>query len=106
VNLLLDTHVALWAITASRRLAPAARALITADKAVVWVSAASLWEIAIEHSLGRGGMPVSAKDALKYFVGPANSVSRRRRPESTRGTSDTQLANPALELRHRRLQPA
>jgi PIN domain nuclease of toxin-antitoxin system len=33
----------------------------------VWVSAASVWEIAIKHSLGRGEMPVSSRDALYYF---------------------------------------
>jgi PIN domain nuclease of toxin-antitoxin system len=68
VNLLLDTHVALWAITDSDRLSAAARRLITAERAVVWVSAASLWEIAIKHSFGRGDMPVSAREALGYFI--------------------------------------
>ena len=27
----------------------------------------SIWEIAIKHSLGRGDMPVSGEDALRYF---------------------------------------
>lgn len=67
MNLLLDTHVALWAITDSDRLSRDARELITAERAVVWVSVVSLWEIAIKHSLGRGDMPVSAKDAAGYF---------------------------------------
>lgn len=67
MNLLLDTHVALWAITDSDRLSRTARELITADRAVVWVSVVSLWEIAIKHSLGRGDMPVSAKAAAGYF---------------------------------------
>ena len=68
MNLLLDTHVALWAITDHPRLSPEARALILKPSAVVWVSVASLWEIAIKHSLGRGDMPVSAEDARSYFV--------------------------------------
>lgn len=67
MNLLLDTHVALWAITDSPRLSPKARQLLTAPRTTVWVSVASLWEIAIKHSLGRGDMPVSAQDALRYF---------------------------------------
>ncbi|MBS0461913.1 MAG: type II toxin-antitoxin system VapC family toxin [Proteobacteria bacterium] len=67
MNLLLDTHVALWAITDSPRLPKKARALIESPRSTVWISAATIWEIAIKHSLGRGDMPVSGQDALRYF---------------------------------------
>lgn len=67
MNLLLDTHVALWAITDSPKLPQKARDLIQSPKATVWVSAANVWEIAIKHSLGRGDMPVSGKNAMRYF---------------------------------------
>ena len=67
MNLLLDTHIALWAITDSPRLTAQARELIESPRATVWVSAATVWEIAIKHSLGRGDMPVSGQEALGYF---------------------------------------
>ncbi|MFI3223304.1 MAG: type II toxin-antitoxin system VapC family toxin [Methylococcaceae bacterium] len=67
MNLLLDTHVALWAITDNPKLSQKARDLITSPKTNVWVSAANIWEIAIKYSLGRGDMPVSSQDALRYF---------------------------------------
>jgi PIN domain nuclease of toxin-antitoxin system len=67
MNVLLDTHVALWAITSSPRLPQSARALIESPRSTVWVSLASIWEIAIKHSLGRGDMPVSSADAVRYF---------------------------------------
>lgn len=67
MNLLLDTHVALWAITDSPKLLQKARELIASPKTTVWVSAANIWEIAIKHSLGRGDMPVSSQDAMRYF---------------------------------------
>ena len=67
MNLLLDTHVALWAITDSPKLPPKARELILSPKTNVWISAASVWEIAIKHALGRGDMPVSGEDAARYF---------------------------------------
>lgn len=67
MNLLLDTHVALWAIVDSPRLSNAARVLILAPRAVVWISAATVWEIAIKHSLARGDMPVSSSAAIGYF---------------------------------------
>ena len=67
MNLLLDTHVALWAITDSPRLSAKARELIQAPRNTVWVSAASVWEISIKHSLGRGDMPISGQEALGFF---------------------------------------
>jgi PIN domain nuclease of toxin-antitoxin system len=67
LNLLLDTHVALWAITDSPKLPLKARELILSPKTNVWISAASVWEIAIKHGLGRGDMPVSGEDAARYF---------------------------------------
>jgi PIN domain nuclease of toxin-antitoxin system len=67
LNLLLDTHVALWAITDSPKLPKKAREMIESSKSSVWISAATVWEIAIKHSLGRGDMPVSSQDALGYF---------------------------------------
>lgn len=67
MNLLLDTHVALWAITDHPKLTKKARELIESPRSTVWISAASLWEIAIKHGLGRGDMPVSGQDALRYF---------------------------------------
>ena len=66
--MLLDTHIALWAITDSPRLSQQARDLIEAPTTSVWVSAASVWEIAIKHALGKGDMPVSSGDALRYFL--------------------------------------
>lgn len=67
MNVLLDTHVALWAITDSPRLPGRAREMIESPRSTVWISAASLWEIAIKHGLGRGEMPVSSQEALRYF---------------------------------------
>jgi len=67
LNLLLDTHVALWAITDSARLSDKARDLISSPTTTVWISAANVWEIAIKHALGRGDMPVSGHDAMRYF---------------------------------------
>lgn len=67
MNILLDTHVALWAITDSPRLPKRAREMIESPKSSVWISAATIWEIAIKHSLRRGDMPVSSQDALRYF---------------------------------------
>ncbi len=71
MRLLLDTHIALWAITGDRRLSANACALILDTENEVIVSAASVWEIAIKHALARGrpdDMPVSGSQALNAFT--------------------------------------
>lgn len=67
MNLLLDTHVALWALVDSPRLSARARELILAPQAAIWISAATIWEIAIKHGLGRGEMPISGERAVGHF---------------------------------------
>lgn len=67
MNLLLDTHIALWAITDDPKLSQLARGLIASPDNFVWVSSASVWEIAIKCALGRGDMPVSSQQALEFF---------------------------------------
>jgi PIN domain nuclease of toxin-antitoxin system len=51
-RLLLDTHVLLWMGEGSRKLGKKARALIASD-AQIWLSAASVWEIANKAAFGR-----------------------------------------------------
>lgn len=67
MRVLLDTHVALWALADDPRLPPSARRLIADPRSEIWVSAASVWEIAIKHRLGRGDMPISGDQALQWF---------------------------------------
>jgi PIN domain nuclease of toxin-antitoxin system len=68
LNILLDTHVALWAITDHPQLAQNAREMIFSQRNDVWVSTVSIWEIAIKHRLGRGDMPISSEQAVGYFT--------------------------------------
>lgn len=67
MRLLLDTHVALWAITDDRRLPRSARALIASPDNSIHVSAVSVWEIAAKHARYPRDMPVSGNDALRWF---------------------------------------
>ena len=50
---LLDTHVALWALTEPDRLGRAAREVIENRSSRLVVSAVSAWEIATKHLLGK-----------------------------------------------------
>jgi PIN domain nuclease of toxin-antitoxin system len=53
VNLLIDTHLLLWAAGETDKLPKDARALLEADETQLMFSAASIWEVAIKHKLGR-----------------------------------------------------
>ena len=53
MNLLLDTHVLLWAAGNPERLSDNARTLILDESNTLYFSAASLWEIVIKSGLAR-----------------------------------------------------
>jgi PIN domain nuclease of toxin-antitoxin system len=52
MRLLLDTQIFIWVVIDSPRLTPEARSLLAGAEAT-FVSAASIWEIAIKNRLGR-----------------------------------------------------
>ena len=105
VRVLLDTHIALWAVVGSKRLAPQARAAIL-DADEVFISAASIWEIAIKHRLGRGDMPISSAQALRAFsdagyallnIRPEHAVAVERLAAIHNDPVDRMLVAQALE---------
>ena len=53
MRLLLDTHAFLWWLGGDEQLSVAARAAIANDENEVFVSAASVWEIATKHRIGK-----------------------------------------------------
>jgi len=53
VNVLLDTHAFLWAVTGDRRLSSPARALIEDGENQVFLSAVSMWEIVLKARAGK-----------------------------------------------------
>src|SRR3712207_4465924 len=66
MQVLLDTHIVLWALVDDAALSANARALIEDERNTLWVSAASICEISIKHALQRGDMPLSGAAALGY----------------------------------------
>ena len=59
MNLLLDTHVFLWAVDNNPNLSPAAREAIVDGHNIVYVSAATAWEISIKQAIGKLRIPQS-----------------------------------------------
>jgi PIN domain nuclease of toxin-antitoxin system len=64
VNILLDTHAFLWFVDDSPRLSQSARILIESENSQPFLSAASLWEIAIKISLGK----LTLKQPYEIFI--------------------------------------
>ena len=62
MRLLLDTQVFLWMVAGSDRVWPALRSQIRSPATSVWLSAASVWELAIKQGLGRITLPMPAAD--------------------------------------------
>ncbi len=61
MNLLVDTHLLLWAAGEPQRLSKRARRLLEDPGTHLWFSAASLWEITIKHGLGRNDFRVDPR---------------------------------------------
>ena len=53
MNLLLDTHLLLWAAAEPNKLSPEATAMISNENNRLYFSAASIWEVVIKNGLGR-----------------------------------------------------
>lgn len=62
MNLLLDTHVILWAAYEPHRLSSKATDLLMDQGNSLHFSVASLWEVAIKSSLGRSDFTVNVDD--------------------------------------------
>lgn len=75
VRLLLDTHAFLWWLDGDRRLSPRARTAVAESSNVIYVSAASAWEITTKARLGKlpGALEVAA-DVAFAIAGQAFSA--------------------------------
>jgi PIN domain nuclease of toxin-antitoxin system len=75
VNLLLDTHALIWALTNDPRLSPAAREALEDGSNPVFVSAVSAWEIVIKKSLGKLKAPDNYQEELDAHAFTALDVT-------------------------------
>lgn len=66
MKLLLDTHVFLWYITADSKLPGLFRTAIQDCSNEVFLSAASIWEAVIKHSLGKLPLPSAPAEYLPF----------------------------------------
>ena len=62
MRVLLDTHIALWAVADTKKLSREVIKLLESEQNEVFYSVASVWEVAIKHKLKPEQMPVSEKE--------------------------------------------
>ena len=65
MNILLDTHILLWALTGDSKLPESAAEMIdNYEKNTIFYSIASVWETEIKKSLGK--LPISGQELSDY----------------------------------------
>ena len=94
MRILLDTHALLWWLAGNRRLSHAAHRTIDNDANTIFVSAASAWEIATKHRIGKlahaeavaldvtGSIAGQGFQELEITVGDAERAGRLPGPHS------------------------
>ncbi len=65
MNILLDTHVLIWALENNPGLSVSARDSITRAENMVFVSSVSVWEIGIKRNLGKLEAPDNLQEEIK-----------------------------------------
>ena len=66
MNLLLDSHILIWALTEDARLSRKARQLILDTDNVIYYSAASIWEISVKHTAHPEEIEFSGRELSEY----------------------------------------
>jgi PIN domain nuclease of toxin-antitoxin system len=89
---LLDTHAFIWWVTNDTRLSSTARNIITHPKNILFLSAASAWEIVIKVRLGKLSLPEPPETYI-----PSRLIMNRFESLSIEMTHALQVINlPAL----------
>jgi PIN domain nuclease of toxin-antitoxin system len=109
VNFLLDTRVLLWWLDDAPDLSDEARELIKNKEDLVFVSAATIWEIRIKQGLGKVAVPdsfmsVLAKQAFEFLpitIHHADAIT-----DIVNGLTHTPYFWTLFRLASRQLQPA
>jgi PIN domain nuclease of toxin-antitoxin system len=74
MNLLLDTHTALWLFNEHEKLSAKVKSLLIDETNALYISVASAWEVAIKTGLGKlmnfkGGVKMFLSAADRYAIG-------------------------------------
>lgn len=68
MSFLLDTHTFLWFVNDHSSLSAAAKDCIEDEQSLIYLSAASIWEMAIKASLQKLAVPASLQDFIETHI--------------------------------------
>lgn len=98
MKLLLDTHAFIWASRETHRLSAAVLDIVGDTRHEVWISAASVWEIAIKRSHRRLAYPLEQLDGILDHLSlrmlpilPAHAIEAGKLPFHHRDPFDRML---------------
>lgn len=80
MNLLLDTHILIWALNGDSRLPEKARKMILDDRNAIYYSPVSIWEVSIKHTIHPDNVEFTGKE-LAQFCQEAGFISVEMRDE-------------------------
>ena len=66
MNLLLDTHILIWALNDDERLPEKAKEMILDADNVIYYSSVSVWEVSIKHALHPDNIAFTGKELAFY----------------------------------------
>ena len=66
MKILLDTHIALWVLADDKRLSNIARVILEDGSNELYISSASVWEIAIKNAKNPESMKTTAEEFANY----------------------------------------
>jgi len=102
MRLLIDTHIFLWAMSGDKQLTKKAKAIMLSAE-TVFVSAASIWEIAIKSGIGKldadvNNLVIRTKEAgfRELPVTAAHAAAVRDLPDIHRDPFDRMLVAQAV----------
>lgn len=95
MNILIDTHIALWSMYDDQKLSEKAVQYLTDENNAIFVSLVSAWEIAIKSSLGKLSVPAKEFmrdcDAMGYrelTVSRQHIIRTQEMPQGPQGHKD------------------
>jgi len=68
MNYLIDTHVLLWYIVGDKRISKRTQSIIESPTNIIFLSNASLWEIAIKTSIGKLKLSGNLIDLREFLL--------------------------------------
>ena len=69
MNILLDTHIALWAIKDDSKLSKAARDFIIDPDNTIYYSPVSAWEVLLKHDSPKNNLTLNPEEFVDYCEG-------------------------------------